>query len=82
VAIDTEAKRRSTIALIPPLPVPDSYIDSADRAHVLWLYARATVLETVDLTLVSRSAALTLWARDMGLTLLSRSAGLTLRSRE
>lgn len=36
MAIDTEGKRRSTVAV---LPVPDGTIGTQDRPHVCWIYS-------------------------------------------
>ena len=77
MAINTETKRRSTIALIPPLPVADTAVDAADRAHVIWLYSSAAAEPSEP-----DSIGLTLIARDMALELASRSASLTLIARE
>ncbi len=40
--VDTECKRRSSMKLIPPLPVADGTISAADRAHVTWNYCGIT----------------------------------------
>lgn len=42
MAIDTQNKRRSTIA---NLPVPDGSIDTADRPQVVWIYSGITISE-------------------------------------
>jgi len=40
VAIDTQNKRRSTIAV---LPVPDGSVDTQDKPQVCWIYSGLTI---------------------------------------
>lgn len=75
MAVDTETKRRSTICLIPPLPVPDGTIGAADRAHVCWLYSAIAAkpwAAPVTLTLWDVPAT-QLAATDVALTALTLS---------
>jgi len=44
MAIDTENKRRSTMAV---LPVPDGTIAQADRQQVAWIYAGILVTTSI-----------------------------------
>ena len=46
MAINTEGKRRSTIAA---LPVPDGTIGTQDRPHVCWIYAGLVISGVVTL---------------------------------
>lgn len=71
MAIDTQNKRRSTLAR---LPVPDAAITIADRPQVLWLYSGVIfgAIDRVDLTLIARSKTLILSARSKTLTLEAR----------
>lgn len=50
MAIDTENKRRSTMAV---LPVPDGTVGQADRQQVAWIYAgilvTASIVGLIDL---------------------------------
>lgn len=38
MAIDTQSKRRATLGLLAPLPVPDGAIGASDRRGALWIY--------------------------------------------